>query len=158
MPNIADMEARVSTIERGTLRNGLTVTGRIGGSGYLGNVAIKSTSAAVTVTATESGKVFIQAAGASTTFTLPANTAAGLVYSFVCGAAGGAILIDPASSNDKFIGKTSGADDGTAVAPASGTGIKNTAATNVAGDHCTLVSNGAGIWYMISVAGVWASQ
>lgn len=109
------------------------------------------------VDAAESGKVYVQTRSSTTvTFTLPA-AAAGLTYTFVCGNASSEILITP-QSGDAIVGKTSGADDGTGIAPAAGTGIKNTAATNVVGDHCTLVALDATTWYMTSVAGVWASQ
>jgi hypothetical protein len=109
------------------------------------------------VDAAESGKVYVQTRSSTTvTFTLPA-AAAGLTYTFVCGNASSEILITPATG-DAIVGKTSGADDGTGIAPAAGTGIKNTAATNVVGDHCTLVALDTTTWYMTSVAGVWASQ
>lgn len=109
------------------------------------------------VDAAESGKVYVQTRSSTTvTFTLPA-AAAGLTYTFVCGHAGSEILITP-QTGDAIVGKTSGADDGTGIAPAAGTGIKNTAATNVVGDHCTLVALDSTTWYMTSVAGVWASQ
>jgi hypothetical protein len=112
-----------------------------------------------TVTAAMSGRTFIATASSGTqTFTLPdAGTTQGLTYSFVCGHASGEILITPASG-DSIVGKTHGAENGTGIAPAAGTGIKNTAATNVVGDFCTLVFDGVSAWYMTSVAGVWASQ
>jgi hypothetical protein len=109
------------------------------------------------VDAAESGKVYVQTRSSTTvTFTLPA-AAAGLTYTFVCGHASSEILITPASG-DAIVGKTHGAQDATGLAPAAGTGIKNTAATNVVGDHCTLVALDTTTWYMTSVAGVWASQ
>jgi hypothetical protein len=109
------------------------------------------------VAAAESGKVYVQTRSSTTvTFTLPA-AAAGLTYTFVCGHANSEILITPAAG-DAIVGKTHGAQDATGIAPAAGTGIKNTAATNVVGDHCTLVALDDVTWYMTSVAGVWASQ
>jgi len=75
----------------------------------------------------------------------------------VCGHANSEILITPAAG-DAIVGKTHGAQDATGLAPAAGTGIKNTAATNVVGDHCTLVALDTTTWYMTSVAGVWAAQ
>lgn len=113
--------------------------------------------ASETVSASESGKLYVQTASSgTTTFTLP-SAAAGLWYSFVCGHASGEILINPASG-DAIVGKTHGAENGTGIAPAAGTGIKNTAATNVVGDFCTLTCLDGTTWYMTSVAGVWASQ
>lgn len=112
-----------------------------------------------TLTAAESGKVLVDNKGsATTTFTLPdAGTTEGIEFTFMCGNASGEILITPASG-DLIVGKTHGAENGTGIAPAAGTGIKNTAATNVVGDFCTLVFDGVDTWRMASVAGVWASQ
>jgi hypothetical protein len=101
--------------------------------------------------------VYVQTRSATTvTFTLPAAIA-GLQYTFVCGHADSEILIDP-QAGDAIVTKTHPSDDGAALAPAAGTGIKNTAATNVAGDHITLVALDGTTWYGIAQAGVWASQ
>lgn len=109
------------------------------------------------VAATESGTMFVDTQGTgTTTFTLP-SAAAGLTYTFVCGNANGEILVTPATG-DAIVGKTHGAENGTGIAPAAGTGIKNTAATNVVGDFCTLTALDSTTWYMNAVAGVWASQ
>lgn len=110
-----------------------------------------------TVTATDSGKVYVQTRSTgTTTYTLPAAVA-GLTYTFICGNAGGEILITPASG-DAIVTKIHSAQDGTALAPAAGTGIKNTAATNVAGDSITLVALDNTTWYGTSIIGLWASQ
>jgi hypothetical protein len=109
------------------------------------------------VDAAESGKVYVQTRTSTTcTFTLPAAVA-GLTYTFVCGHANSEILITPATG-DAIVGKAHGAENAGGLAPAAGTGIKNTAASNVVGDHCTLVALDTTTWYMTSVAGVWASQ
>jgi hypothetical protein len=142
------------------------VTGNVTGN-LTGNVTGAITSAtlpteAVTaeteaVNSAESGKVYVQTRASTTvTFTLPL-AAAGLTYTFVCGHADSEILITP-QTGDAIVGKTHGAENGAGIAPAAGTGIKNTAATNVVGDHCTLTALDATTWYMTSVAGVWASQ
>jgi hypothetical protein len=105
----------------------------------------------------ESGKVFVQTRSSTTvTYTLPA-AAAGLTYTFVCGHANSEILITPAAG-DAIVTKIHAAQDGTALAPAAGTGIKNTAATNVAGDSITLVCLDGTTWYGTSIVGLWASQ
>ena len=119
---------------------------------------VAATSGATKVLATsESGSVFVQTASSgTTTYTLPA-AAAGLTYTFVCGNAGGEILITPATG-DAIVTKIHSAQDGTALAPAAGTGIKNTAATNVAGDSITLVALDTTTWYGTSIIGLWASQ
>lgn len=138
------------------------VTGNVTGTATAVSGAVTVTAEAVsgaseTVSAAESGKVYVQTASSgTTTFTLP-DAAAGLHYSFVCGHASGEILINP-QATDAIVGKTHGAENGTGIAPAAGTGIKNTAATNVVGDFCTLACLDGVTWYMTSVAGVWASQ
>lgn len=109
------------------------------------------------VTADETGKVFVQTRSSTTvTYQLPAAQA-GLEYTFVCGNAGSEILITPATG-DAIVTKIHAANDGTALAPAAGTGIKNTAATNVAGDFIRLVCLDGTTWYGVGMAGVWASQ
>ncbi|HJQ07993.1 MAG TPA: hypothetical protein VJ836_00765 [Candidatus Saccharimonadales bacterium] len=131
------------------------VTGNVTGGITLPTEAVTAETEAVS--ASESGKVYVQTRSSTTcTFTLPA-AAAGLTYTFVCGHADSEILITP-QAGDAIVGKTHAAENGTGIAPAAGTGIKNTAATNVVGDHCTLVALDATTWYMTSVAGVWASQ
>jgi len=118
---------------------------------------VESISTNETVAAADSGKVFVDVKGsATTTFTLPA-AAAGLEYTFVCGDAAGEILITPAAG-DAIVTKIHAAQDGTALAPAAGTGIKNTAATNVAGDFIRLVALDGTTWYGVGMAGLWASQ
>jgi hypothetical protein len=123
--------------------------------------AVKNTEAQTaetkTVTVAESGSVFVQTRSSTTvTYTLPA-AAPGLEYTFVCGNASSEILITPASG-DAIVTKIHAAQDGTALAPAAGTGIKNTAATNVAGDFIKLVSLDGTTWYGVGMAGLWASQ
>lgn len=111
-----------------------------------------------TVTTAESGKVYMATASSGTqTFTLPdAGTTAGYVYQFICGHASGEILINPASGDKIRIKATE--DAGASVAPAAGTGVKNTAATNVLGDHLELVFDGVDTWHMVGQSGIWASQ
>ena len=134
----------------------LNISGRVQMTGGL-KQQVESVSADKAVAATDSGKMFVDVKGsATTTFTLPAAEE-GLSYTFVCGHASGEILITPASG-DAIVGKTHGAENGSGIAPAAGTGIKNTAATNVVGDFCTLTALDGTTWYMTSVAGVWASQ
>lgn len=111
-----------------------------------------------TVTAAMSGRIFMATAASGTqTFTLPdAGTTAGLRYQFICGNAGGEILVTPASGDLVRIKATE--DAGASVAPAAGTGVKNTAATNVLGDHLDIVFDGTDTWHMVGQSGIWASQ
>lgn len=122
------------------------------------SAVVSASSGTTALTAAQSGAVVANTGtSATTTFTLPA-AAAGLHFCFVeAGDAAGELLITPASG-DKIVGKTHAAENGTGIAPAAGTGIKNTAASNVKGDHCCLHALDATTWMMTSVAGVWASQ
>lgn len=126
-----------------------------------GGMVTTASDATIAVTAAQSGCTFLATKGSATqTYTLPA-VAAGLKYTFICGHASGEILIDQAASEVITITTFAavGADADTAiVAPAGGTGIKNTAATNAIGDSVTLVSDGVG-WYGVGItSGIWASQ
>lgn len=124
--------------------------------GALRNVSAQTAETKL-VEAAESGSVFVQTRSSTTvTYTLP-PAAAGLEYTFVCGHADSEILITPASG-DAIVTKIHASNDGTALAPAAGTGIKNTAATNVAGDFIRIVSLDGTTWYGVGMAGVWASQ
>lgn len=120
-------------------------------------IQIFLTEATPTLTAAESGKVCVATkASATQTFTLPAATVAGAEFTFACGHADGEILIDPAGTD--VIGAKAANDAGADITPAGGTGIKNTAATNVIGDYITLVADGVSKWYTVAQSGIWASQ
>jgi len=106
------------------------------------------------LTSEDSGRVYIATKGSATqTYTLPA-VAAGLIFTFVCGHASGEILVNPTGS---VVINTKAANAGAAVATAAGTGIKNTAATNILGDSVVLVCDGTA-WYTVNQSGIWASQ
>lgn len=135
----------------------LEVGGAITPTGGLLRQVEATTAETEAVAVADSGRVYVQTRSSTTvTYTLPA-AAAGLTYTFVCGDAGSEILITPAAG-DAIVTKIHAAQDGTALAPAAGTGIKNTAATNVAGDSITLVALDATTWYGTSIIGLWASQ
>ena len=142
------------------LTDGATITGNVAVSGTLSGATVPvtvGTTATYTLAATDSGRMYVSTAGSGTqTYTLPA-AAAGLTYTFVCGNASTEILINP-QTGDSIIGKIHGAENATGIATSAGSGIKNTAATNVVGDFCTLVAADDTNWYMTSVAGVWAAQ
>jgi hypothetical protein len=113
---------------------------------------------AVTLSAADSAKVSIQTLASGTqTYTLPlASAAPGAVFTFICQHASSEILINPNAADQVSIKGL--VDHSTSVKPAAGTGVKNTAATNVIGDHLTLVSDGVATWYEVAGAGIWASQ
>lgn len=133
----------------------MDVTGLI--TGFKKDVQIYLTEATATLTVAESSKVVIATkASATQTFTLPIATTEGLSYTFIAGSAAGEILVTPNAADAILIKAT--VDQGASVAPAAGTGIKNTAATNVLGDMITLVADGVSKWYMVGQSGIWASQ
>ena len=125
-------------------------------SGVRKTAEIQLTGTGDTLTAAESGTVMIATkASATQTYVLPSAATAGLIFTFVCGSAAGEILIDPAGSDTISV---KAANAGANVTPAGGTGVKNTAATNVLGDFVTLVSDGVTGWHAIAQSGVFASQ
>ena len=147
----------------------LTVSGAITASGGLASgAAIPAPSSTRQVEVVASGdktvstvmasRLFLATAASGTqTFTLPlAASMPGAPVSFACGHASGEILINPNVADQ--ISAKGLVDHSTSVKPAAGTGIKNTAATNVLGDHITLVSDGVLTWHEVSGAGIWASQ
>jgi hypothetical protein len=113
---------------------------------------------AVTLAAADASKVSVQTLASGTqTYTLPtAASAPGAVFTFVCQHASSEILVNPNAADQISIKGL--VDHSTSVKPAAGTGVKNTAATNVIGDHLSIVSDGVNTWYEIAGAGIWASQ
>lgn len=100
---------------------------------------------------------FATQASTTQTFTLPtAASAPGMVFSFHCGSAAGEILVNPDAADQIQIKGL--VDHSTSVKPTAGTGVKNTAATNVLGDYLVIKSDGVLTWYEIAGAGIWASQ
>lgn len=118
-----------------------------------------TTTAEVTVTAAQSGMVFVATADTGTqVFTLPAAATPGLEYTFSCGHASGEIRVAVGTAGDNIIGKTHGAENATGISTTATTGLLlNTAANNVVGDFCTLVSDGGTSYRMVAVAGVWSA-
>ena len=114
--------------------------------------------ATLTLTTADRDRVFLDTLGSGpTAFTLPtAASMPGASATFINGDAAGEILITPNAADQ--ISAKGLVDHSTSVKPAAGTGIKNTAATNVLGDHITLVSDGVNTWHEVSGAGIWASQ
>ena len=122
---------------------------------------VATSAATYTVLAKQSGTTFIGTLGSATqTFTLPriARNQAELYYTFTQNTAAGEILVNPADTTDVFRIKAT-EDAGASVVTVAGTGIKNTAATNIVGDHITIVSDpSTDSWFMIGQSGIWGSQ
>jgi hypothetical protein len=125
--------------------------------GFLRSVTTAS-SGTTTIAASDSGMVYANTGtSGTTTFTLPA-AAAGRHYCFIeSGDAGGELLIN-VGVGDTITVKADPATNSTAVTPAAGTGVKNTAATNAVGDMVCLVAIDATAWRAYSQLGIWASQ
>jgi hypothetical protein len=148
----------VSLAGTNTVSGALNVTGATAFSGATTGVRkeFEVVTGDKTVTAAMSGRVFQATKSSATqTFTLPAATTAGLTYTFICGHASGEILINGGTGYAFSIKASEG---GASVVTADNTGIKNTAASNVVGDHITLVSDGVKTWHAIAQSGTWASQ
>ena len=116
----------------------------------------RTSAATLSVPAGTSIRAYVATASSGTqTFTLPKASLGGQVFSFICGDAGGEILINPLSSDGISMKASEG---GASLAPAAGTGVRNTAANNVVDDRVTLLSDGVSTWYAIEQSGTWASQ
>lgn len=140
------------------------LTGNVSGvvTGNFIKTVVEGTASTYALATTGSGNVYVATKTSATqTYTLPAVATAGVYYTFICGHADGEILITPKASEAIVITTFAavGADADTAiVAPAAGTGIKNTAGSNAVGDSITLVSSGTK-WYSVGITtGIWASQ
>lgn len=150
--------------QRGYTRTGATDTGGTYASATVTAGAVSRPTTinlvptTVALAATDSARVSIQTLASGTqTYTLPlAALAPGAVFTFICQHASSEILINPNAADQISIKGL--VDHSTSVKPTAGTGVKNTAASNVIGDHLTLVSDGVNTWYEIAGAGIWASQ
>jgi hypothetical protein len=117
-------------------------------SGGASSRPVRIVTANTTVTAADSGTVFI-ADAADLVFTLP-STAKGLVFTFVCAAlsTGTGLSVSPATAD--------GINEG-----ATNKDLINTGATDVIGDSVTLIGTGvAGAqgWFQIGKVGIWAAE
>jgi len=142
-----------------------TSIAQLNGSGALTakRRVVSASSGSTTLTTAQSGALVLNTGTSSTTtFVLPAASNTGANYCFVEGGdAAGELLVNVATG-DSVVGRaitdTAGTGGATAIATATSTGIKNTAASNVKGDMTCLTADGGTKWYMTSVMGVWASQ
>jgi hypothetical protein len=147
-----------------TFSGAVVASGGITGAvvGGVRRPVVEGTADTYALATTGSGNVYVATKGSATqTYTLPAVATAGVEYTFICGHASGEILITPQAGEaiviTSFAAVGADADTGI-VAPAAGTGIKNTAATNAIGDSITLVSSGTK-WFSVGItSGIWASQ
>ncbi len=111
--------------------------------------AVNSAAATQTLTAAQSGQTFVGAVDAVFTLPATATVGAGVHYHIVTGvaSAGTGLRVTANAADDIF---AAGVDT------AAGGSITNSGATDVIGDHVTLVSTGAGRWVGINSRGTWA--
>jgi hypothetical protein len=132
-----------------------TYIARKGDDVNVGELTFKTTvetkTASYTVTAEDSGKLFLANGSGTVVFTLPA-TALGLTYTFLVmqlPGSGAGTSVSPAAA-DKIIGNGfTAADDKDAI---------NTAASDALGDLITVVGDGIDGWYVTAVRGTWARE
>lgn len=107
--------------------------------------------ATVVLTAAQSGGTFINRSTSGTpSWTLPAATTAGLVFTFICANTTAGFTVTGAQV---IHAKTSAT--GTAITTT--TTLTNTQATAVVGDAITIVSDGTA-WWMTSQSGIFAAS
>lgn len=108
--------------------------------------------ATVVLTAAQSGGVFINiATSGSPSWTLPANAASGVNFTFVTGSTTAGFTVTSASQVIHF--KTSAS--GTVLT--STTTLTNTQGTAIVGDTISIVSDGTA-WWMTAISGIFAAS
>lgn len=108
--------------------------------------------ATVVLTVADSGKVLINASSSGTpSWTLPANAASGIYFTFVCGNTFAGFTVTSASQVIHF--KTSAS--GTVLT--STTTLTNTQSTAIVGDTISIVSDGTA-WWMTAISGIFAAS
>jgi hypothetical protein len=136
--------------------------GTTGATGTAGTLSghrsmVETITAAKTLDAEDSGKVFLVGTDALT-ITLPA-TKSGLDYTFVnSGADGGVLITISPNSSDALHGTITLA---ASVVELSGTDDKdllNTKTTANTGDMVRIVGDGNAGWYVVGSTGIWASE
>lgn len=108
--------------------------------------------ATVVLTAAQSGGVLINVStSGSPSWTLPANAASGVNFTFICGNTTAGFTVTSASQVIHF--KTSAS--GTVLT--STTTLTNTQATAIVGDTISIVSDGTA-WWMTAISGIFAAS
>lgn len=117
--------------------------------------AIKTTN--YTVANVTDGNALLQSATDAVQFTLPKSAAANKGQRVTLQNTGAATAVEIqvllADSGDKILGTVMAVSAGGVA----GHGMKNTKATSKQGDYLTLASDGAGVWWIVTGMGVWAS-
>lgn len=133
------------------------VTDALGNNAMRHDNLVIEVAADATLTAGDSGKVFLVGTDALT-ITLPA-TKKGLVYTFVnSGADGNNIITISPNANDAVYGSVANAASDSVSGGVDDKDIINTKATANKGDRITLIADGADGWYILDGVGIWASE
>lgn len=133
------------------------VTDALGNNAMRHDNLVVEIAADATLTAGDSGKVFLVGTDALT-ITLPA-TKKGLVYTFVnSGADGNNIITISPDADDAIFGSVANAAADSVSGGVDDKDIINTKATANKGDRITLMADGADGWYVLDGVGIWASE
>ena len=128
-------------------------------TGERNDIQIYLTEVTTTLTDADSGKTCIATKASDTQdFILPSAATPGLKFTFVAGHAGGEITVMVDGNDTVACIANPGTDPEVSVVTSAGKGIVNTAASNILGDHITLISDGVSRWYAVSQIGIWASE
>jgi len=143
---LARTQALIENLKRELSMGGSTVAGV--------KDKTEAITAAKTLTAADSGKVFLVGTDALTV-TLP-STSAGLTYTFINTGADGAVLItvSPAAADAIFGTIANAAADSVCTGSDNGD-LTNTKATANKGDRVTIVGDGSAGWYITEGVGIW---
>jgi hypothetical protein len=136
----------LATFNGGAALSGVT-------TGFQSSV-VKSAAVGATVqlTAAQSGAILINAStSGSPSWTLPANAASGIEFTFICGNTTAGFTVTSASQVIHF--KTSAS--GTVLT--STTTLTNTQASAIVGDFISIVSDGTA-WWMTGISGIFAAS
>ena len=133
--------------------------GTTGATGTAGTLSghrsmVETITAAKTLDAEDSGKVFLVGTDALT-ITLPA-TKSGLTYTFINTGADGAVLITVSpNASDAIDGTIANAAADSVCTGTDDGDLTNTKATANKGDRVTLVGDGSAGWYIVEGVGIW---
>ena len=94
-----------------------------------------------TLVAADSGKRFVSVAATDVTYSLPAASSVGLVYTFIAGSAKG-LKVDPSTTDTIKYASLSAGD--------------RIMSTGTMGDSITLICGMTGYWYVNDMKGSWA--
>ena len=118
---------------------------------------VETLTANTTLTAADSGKVYLIATDAIT-ITLPA-TALGLTYTFVnTGADGNNIMTISPNASDYIAGTATLASSVVDLGVTDDKDIINTKTSSITGDSVTIVGDGVAGYFVTSINGIWASE